>query len=158
MEPLESLDPLVVRAVEPHDAAAWLDMELALWPDANHAELAEETASYFAGANAFITVAFVALLHDSPVGFLQLNLRPYAEGALNSPVPHIEGWYVKPAARRKHVGRALMDAAESWARNNGFTELTSDTTLDYEASPLAHAQLGFREVERLITFHKQLPP
>lgn len=28
------------------------------------------------------------------LGFVELSLRPYAEGCASSPVPYIEAWYV----------------------------------------------------------------
>ena len=91
-----------------------------------------------------------------PVGFLELSLRAFSDGCNSMPVPHVEGWYVEPQARRHGLGLALMSAAEDWARARGFTELASDTQLDNDASQRAHARCGFDEVERLIKFRKKL--
>jgi aminoglycoside 6'-N-acetyltransferase I len=46
--------------------------------------------------------------------------------------------------------------AEQWARGRGCTEMSSDCLLDNEVSLAAHLSLGFREVERVIQFHKRL--
>ena len=145
-----------VRPMERRDAQAWLAMQLALWSDADRAEQAASIEQYFRGESRFTTAAFVAENVGEPIGFLELNLRPYAEGAESSPVPHIEGWFVAPTFRRTGAGRALMLAAEAWARAHGYHELTSDTTDDYPLSLSAHASLGFTEVERLIAMHKNL--
>ena len=72
------------------------------------------------------------------------------------PVVHIEGWYVEPTARGRNVGRALMHAAEEWARVRGFSELASDTEIGNEASLSAHERCGFQEVERRIKLRKSL--
>lgn len=147
---------MYVRQMEHRDSAAWLEMQLELWPRAGRAEQMASIEEYFAGKSRFITTAFVAENNGEPVGFLELHLRPYAEGAESSPVPHIEAWFVAEQSRRAGVGRALMRAAEQWALEYGYRELTSDTNDDYPLSPSAHKNLGFTEVERLICFRKSL--
>jgi aminoglycoside 6'-N-acetyltransferase I len=91
-------------------------------------------------------------------GFVSVSLRPWAEGCLNAPVPYVEGWYVAAPLRRRGVGRALMDAAEQWARSQGFDELGSDARLDNTVSLHAHRRLGFTPTERLQYFRKALAP
>ncbi|MDQ6931253.1 MAG: GNAT family N-acetyltransferase [Candidatus Eremiobacteraeota bacterium] len=145
-----------VRRIERRDAQAWLKMQLELWPDAERAEQVASIEEYFRGTSIFTTVAFLAESDREPIGFLEINLRAYAEGAESSPVPHIEGWFVTPQFRRTGAGRALMRAAEEWARSQGYRELTSDTTDDYPLSLAAHKNLGFTEVERLIALRKSL--
>lgn len=110
-------------------------------------------------AEPYVSAAFIACdAAGTALGFFELNLRPYAEGTENSPVPHIEGWYVMPHARRCGTGRALMQAAEDWAQANGYSEMTSDTTADYPDSIPSHEASGFHVVERLVALHKQLTP
>lgn len=146
-----------VRAAEKRDIAAWAAMRHALWPDATREELRADVERFFCGESPYITAAFVAERDDGvPLGFIELNLRAYAEGCESSPVPHIEGWYVIPTARRIGVGTQLMHAAEEWALAHGFNELTSDTTERYPLSVRAHTSNGFTEAERLITFRKKL--
>lgn len=132
-------------------------MRHALWQDAQFEQLLAECRQFFDGGSSWITAAFIALADDdSPCGFLELNVRSVAAGCERSPVPHVEGWYVMPHARRSGVGRALMDAAETWARARGFTEMTSDTTENYPLSVAAHEAKGFQIVERLIALRKPL--
>jgi aminoglycoside 6'-N-acetyltransferase I len=147
---------VTVRPVERRDADSWAAMRHALWPEASLEELQREVRAFFDGQSRFVTAAFIAADDDAPIGFIELNLRPYAEGCESSPVPHIEGWYVVAASRRKGVGRKLVAAAEAWALSRGFTELTSDTTDAYPLSLAAHAASGFEEVERLIALRKRL--
>ncbi|NUQ20530.1 MAG: GNAT family N-acetyltransferase, partial [Gemmatimonadaceae bacterium] len=49
-------------------------------------------------------------------GFVEVGARPYADGCATSPVGYIEAWYVDADVRRRGVGRALLAAAEGWAR------------------------------------------
>lgn len=146
-----------VRPAQERDISTWSAMRHALWPDATREDLRNDLTTFFEGKSIYITAAFIAEREDgSPLGFIELNLRPYAEGSESSPVPHIEGWYVIPTARQKGVGTALMHAAETWGTTHGFTEMTSDTTDRYPLSVRAHTANGFKEVERLIAFRKQL--
>ena len=131
-------------------------MRHALWPNEEVANLNRDVDAFFDGSSKYITAAFIALTDGEPVGFIEINIRPYAEGCESSPVPHIEGWYVAPQARRSGVGRKLMAAAEAWAVEHGYTELTSDTTEAYPDSLPAHIANCFEEVERLIAFRKKL--
>jgi aminoglycoside 6'-N-acetyltransferase I len=72
------------------------------------------------------------------------------------PVGFIEGWYVAPAHRRRRIGARLVAAAEAWARNQGCTDMASDTWLEAFNSQRAHEALGFEVVNRCIHFRKQL--
>jgi aminoglycoside 6'-N-acetyltransferase I len=131
-------------------------MRHALWPDAELHELQADVEAFFAGSSRYITAAFIAYDNDKAIGFIEINVRPYAEGCESSPVPHIEAWYVAAQSRRTGIGTKLMRAAEQWALAHGFTELTSDTNDSYPLSVRAHAANGFAEVERLICFRKKL--
>jgi GNAT superfamily N-acetyltransferase len=71
---------------------------------------------------------------------------------------YVEGWYVADGWRRQGVGRALMQAAEQWARDAGFAGLGSDARVENEVSLLAHERLGFAPTERLQFFRRQLGP
>lgn len=135
-------------------------MRTALWPadsedtDDNHAD---EIARYFAGElHEPLAVLLACDDRDAPFGFIELNIRNYAEDCETNRVGYVEGWYVEPHARRRGIGRALFDAAEVWAREQGCTEMASDTWLENETSRLAHLALGYQETVRLICFRKDL--
>jgi aminoglycoside 6'-N-acetyltransferase I len=83
-------------------------------------------------------------------------MRPYADGCSTRPVGYLEGWYVDSDVRRQGVGRALVAAAEAWARTQGCREMASDTHLDNMVSRHAHARLGYAEIEHLVHFRKSL--
>jgi aminoglycoside 6'-N-acetyltransferase I len=148
----------VIRVFDAADTEVWATLRSRLWPDANPQALALESQRFAQGHTlANITAVFLAEDGASvPLGFLELSVRAFADGCESMPVPHIEGWYVEPAARGKGVGAALMQAAEDWARSKGFVELASDTEAENQGSRRAHASCGFTEVEHLIKFRKSL--
>lgn len=143
-----------VRPLAPGEITRWIDLRAGLWPDQPRAELdAEGRAALIADPP--LTV-FVAEVDGMLAGFIEIGLRSVAEGCASSPVPYVEGWYVAAAARRRGVGRALMQAAEAWGRGRGYTELGSDTQADNRLGRDAHAAVGFEEVEALVVFRKSL--
>jgi aminoglycoside 6'-N-acetyltransferase I len=100
---------------------------------------------------------FVAEREDGSVaGFVEVGARPYADGCDTSPVAYIEAWYVDPDVRRSGVGRALLAAAEEWARGRGYREMASDSGLDNAISHAAHRRAGYEEVDRVVQYRKRL--
>lgn len=145
-----------LRPLELRDRRAWADMRAALWPDADATELAHETVKHFAGVKAADEIWVSEEVTGRLLGFLELSLRASAEGCASSPVPYIEGWYVTAEARHLGVGRALVEAAENWAKLRGYTEIASDALLENDVSHAAHRSLGFEEVERIVCYRKSL--
>jgi len=133
-------------------------MRARLWPEAALGDLRRETRAFVSGdEQTIVAAAFVAEGDQAqPVGFIEIALRAFSDGCDSMPVPHVEGWYVEPPARGHGAGRGLMDAAETWSRSRGFTELASDTEIENDGSRRAHQACGFEEVERLIKFRKRL--
>ena len=145
-----------VRPVTPGDAAAWLRMREALWPD-GAGDHAGEVQQFFAGKLHEPLAVLVAFDEaGAPVGFAELSIRNYAEDCRTNRVAYLEGWYVEPHARRKGVGRALVAAAEDWGRSQGCTEFGSDALIDNDVSAAAHRALGFQETARIRCFRKDL--
>ena len=145
-----------VRLIGPGDLEAWCRMRRALWPEAAPAELHEEAEAYLRGVSPLQAVFLGVGQTGEPWGMLELSLRSVAEGCRTTPVPYVEGWYVVREARRRGIGRALMAAAESWARERGYPEIGSDAVIDNLPSERAHLALGFVEVERAIHLRKDL--
>lgn len=146
-----------VRPATPQDAPAWLALRQALWPEEDSGYHEREIAEYFAGRLREPLAALLALDPAGiPVGFVELSIRTYAEDCRTDNVGYLEGWYVAPEARRQGIGRALVQAAEQWARDQGCTEFASDALLDNEASAAAHRALGFAETVLLRCFRKDL--
>jgi aminoglycoside 6'-N-acetyltransferase I len=155
---LEESYAVRVRPAHPSDSRCWAELRHALWPDQPLEELAAEADAFLRGAEPRLQAVLVAEGPGEPtlLGFAELSLRPYAEDCRSSPVAFLEGWYVVPQARGRGVGRALVAAAEQWARAQGCSEFASDTQYDNTASAAAHQALGFEDVGALRCFRKAL--
>ncbi len=90
------------------------------------------------------------------MGFAELSIRHGAEGCDTDRVAYLEGLYVAPHARRRGIARALIEAAERWARKQGCTEFASDTQPDNRISILAHRALGFQDAGMVLCFRKRV--
>lgn len=145
-----------VRPLDPEDLrerAEWVRMRRALHGGDDHEA---DTADVLAGGYGPYGVLVVARKDGGLGGYIEVGERGYAEGCDSRPVAFVESWWVDHDMRRNGAGRALLRAAEEWARARGHREIASDTTIDNELSVTAHRALGFDEVERLVCFHKDL--
>ena len=145
---------VTVRQIVESDRFDWLRMRDALWPG-SLSDHDAETRTFFErrpeGA-----VTFVAEFEGRLVGFLELAHRSYAPGCESSPVPFIEGWYVDADVRGRRVGRALVHAAEAWARAAGHSEMASDAEAENAGGIAAHRALGYEETDRVVCFRRSL--
>ena len=139
----------MIRTHRDGDWPEWLRMRKALWGDCPDEQQVREMEE--------ILAAFVA---EGPggglCGFVELSIRPWAIGCEPSPVGYIEGWYVDEDARRRGVGRALIEAAEAWARSRGCRQMASDAELWNSVSQQTHGSLSYQETARLVLFKKDL--
>lgn len=143
-----------VRAYRDGDWNEWLRMSMALFPSRAEEHVAD-MRRHLARVDAAVFVA------ERPggtlAGFVEVGARPYADGCDTAPVGYVEAWYVDADVRRQGYGRALLDAAESWARGRGYREMASDAALDNVTSHAAHRRAGYEEVDRVVQFRKALP-
>lgn len=141
---------MTVRRATNADRREYQRMRLVLWPDCDDSNIDPWLARRDAAT-------FLAERDDGSLcGFVEVGSRPYAEGCATSPVGYVEGWFVEPDMRKAGIGRRLLEAAESWARAQGYTEIASDALLENTVSHEAHRRCGYREIERLVTFRKAL--
>jgi aminoglycoside 6'-N-acetyltransferase I len=132
-------------------------MRESLWPEGSAAEHASEIEEFFAGgARESLAVLIAEDPSGNPVGFVELSIRPTAEGCRTDRVAYLEGWFVVPEARRRGVGRRLVEAAEDWARAQGCAELASDSDAANEISQAAHRVAGFDEAALIRCYRKDL--
>jgi aminoglycoside 6'-N-acetyltransferase I len=145
---------ILIRRILPSDLDEWLRLRRLLWPYSDPQEFLVDMQSML---DEPLEPVFVAIRPDRSLGgFLEAGLRKYADGCSTSPVGYIEGWYVDEDLRRQGVGARLVRTAEEWAREQGCTEMASDTWLDNDPSIAAHRSLGYEECERLVHFCKKL--
>jgi aminoglycoside 6'-N-acetyltransferase I len=144
-----------IRPVTQEDADAWLRMRSALWPDGD-ADHPREIERFFSRQAREPLAVLVAEDGGELLGFAELSIRPYAEGCSTDRVGYLEGWYVASETRRRGVGRALILAAEDWARSQGCREFASDADLENNTSQQAHLACGFEEVGQIRCFRRPL--
>lgn len=142
-----TLTPLRVADIE-----LWSDMRAMLWPDTSLAAHQQELARLLAMGNYWGYLARDA--DGAPVGFCEVGLRDYVNGAHMSPAPMLEGIYVHPDFRQCGVGRQLMAAVSDALKKKGFTELCSDVEISNITSQKAHEKWGFCEMERVVYYRK----
>ena len=131
-------------------------MRSQLWPDSKD-DHAVELEQYFSGCSMDIVQAYVVEdENETAVGFIELNLRNFAEGSRSPEVPYVEAWFVSSDCRGRGWGKRLMEQAEQWALEQGYSELASDTELVNTRSIAMHRALGFEETERVVCFLKKL--
>ncbi len=146
---------MVIRQATAADMTQWSELRSALWPDSDDNHVTELT-NYFAGTSTDIVITYLAEVDAEVIGFIELNIRNFAEGSRNPRVPYVEGWYIKPQYQGQGYGSRLMQQAEKWALGHGYSELASDAEIDNHHSISLHKRLGFRETERTVCFLKNL--
>lgn len=143
-----------IRRATAADKPEWLRMRQMLWYHLPADYLQSDMDSILGDRKRAV---FVAAREDGTlVAFVETSLRDYAEGCRTSPVGYIEAWFVDEITRGQKLGREMILAAENWAREQGCTEMGSDTWLENEASIEAHRKTGYFEVDRLVHFIKKL--
>ena len=136
------------------DRPEWLRMRQALWDDCPDEQQEKELEEIL--ASDVDEVFFAERPGGGLCGFLEAAIRSRANGCDDHPVGYIEGWYVDPDVRRQGVGRALVEAAEAWARAKGCRQMASDAELWNHVSHQSHGALGYEETGRLVLFKKDL--
>jgi aminoglycoside 6'-N-acetyltransferase I len=145
---------MLVRPYRDADWAEWLRMSHALFPAESAESLTSGMRDFRARRDAEV---FVVDRDDGRLaGFVEAGSRPYADGCDTSPVGYVEAWFIDDDVRRRGWGRALLAAAEDWARAQGYSEMASDALIDNVVSHQAHEAAGYAEIERLVVFRKTL--
>ncbi|BAU07132.1 N-acetyltransferase [Fischerella thermalis CCMEE 5330] len=138
------------------DFNEWLDLALQLWSTESVEQMQASLTNILQSPR---EAGFLIRTDDgTAIGFMNLSLRnDYVPGATQSPVAYVEGIYVKDEYRKQGVGKSLIHYAQKWALEHGCGELASDALLENKASYEFHTKVGFQEVERIVTFIKQIP-
>jgi aminoglycoside 6'-N-acetyltransferase I len=146
---------MTIRSFTSADRAEWQRLRHALWPATTAVDHETDLAEYVRASESHVIL--VAARPDGRLaGFAEVRLRSHADECATSPVAFLEGWFVDSDVRRTGVGRALVEAAEQWARDRGCREFASDTEASNAESVAAHRALGFSEGPPAINFRKTL--
>ena len=148
--------PINIRSIRHQDCNAWSALRVEFLPEIKNINQAEVDA-FFHGSYPNVQEVLIALDDaQKMVGFIELNLRDNVPGSSQQTTPYIEAWFVSPDYQGQGIGKALIQAAEKWAKQQGFQELGSDAPITNEKSVNLHKQLGFNEIERVVCLLKPL--
>jgi aminoglycoside 6'-N-acetyltransferase I len=147
---------MIIRKYQDSDWPEFLRMNLLWFPMESADNISDDVRAVREREDAELFVSEQA--DGSLAGFVEVGSRPYADGCLTSPVGYIEAWFVDAPHRRQGCGRALLLAAEEWARARGYREMASDARLENHTSHVAHGRSGYAEVDRIVQFRKELTP
>ena len=146
--------PFRIRRYQPPDWNEWFRMNRALFPGISEDEDVAEMRATLERPDAAV---FVLERPDGLLaGYVEAGERSIADGCLSTPVGYIEAWFVDPDVRRGGNGKALLQAAEDWARRRGRVEMASDALIENEVSHRAHEHSGYIEVDRVVIYRKDL--
>lgn len=144
-----------IRRARRDDMTDHVILRQELWPRHDMEGLLKESHSHYQYEEEYpIFLAFGEF--GDMRGFIELSIRQDCPGCQTDKVGYIEGWYVKKEFQGQGIGRALVLAAEEWAKSKGITEMASDTNEDYPGSPEAHKALGYGETPKPLHYMKQL--
>lgn len=106
-----------IRKAASTDKNEWVKMRSQLWPDSSHLH-PEQIDNYFDNcSNDIVEALLVENQKAQVVGFIELNIRNFAEGSTEFKIPYVEGWFVRNESRGHGFGKGLMLAAEQWAQD-----------------------------------------
>jgi aminoglycoside 6'-N-acetyltransferase I len=146
---------LIVRPIVEEDLSEWFRLRRKLWDATSDEDHQAEMLDIIDHVETqFVVVAEAG--GGKLAGFLEASIRPFVEDCDSDNVGYLEGWFVDPEYRRHGLGRALVTAAEEWARDRGATEMASDAEIGNDQSLIAHMRLGYEETSRLVHLRKEL--
>lgn len=142
-----------VRLAQADDWRDWAELRVELWPDSE-----TDMVDLLELIEAEGHTCLLACNADGRVlGMAEASVRhEYVNGTDSSPVGFLEGWIVRASARGGGLGRLLIDAVAQWAREQGCTELASDSGLENTSAQAAHEACGFTETERVVYYRMPL--
>lgn len=127
---------------------------LELWEDCDFDEELENCNQILCSEN---ETCFLIKEKAKYIAFIHLTIRSdYVEGSSHSPTAYIEGLFVKEDFRHRGFSKQLVKHAEEWSKEKKCTQLASDTELTNLSSIDFHKKVGFKEVNRIVCFIKEL--
>lgn len=144
----------MIRPAKRTDLPAWIEMRRELYPETSESNHELEMTDIL--SNFERTACLLAIVDKEAVGFIEVSIRDWAEGCATKDVGYVESIIVCSGHRRRGIAKALLAAAEDWARDRGAVEMASDVDFDNDASLAWHTRAGFEEVGRSVLFKKNL--
>ena len=148
-------EKIIFKEYQKTDFSSLLEMSLKLWSDFGKSELEELLKRNSESKKTKIMLA--KNLSNKDVGFSIFTIRTdYVEGAEKSPTGYLEGIFVEPESRKIGIAKKFIQLGEAWCKENGCTQLGSDTWLTDNESREFHKKVGFWEEEEIVHFLKNI--
>lgn len=130
------------------------ELVLGLWPACDIKEEIEYWNEVLSSSDHYFALAKD---DDKCIGFIDISIRTdHVEGSYSDKTPYLEAIYVKAEYRRKNVASILLESGENWVKNKGFRQLASDTEITNLLSQKFHQKSGFKVVNTIVCFVKDL--
>ena len=139
-----------IRKLRPSDASAAQELLKQLGYDADTNDLTHRIEHVLVAENHF---GAVAEDQGKVIGLMHVYERPALEKPCEAVVQSL---IVDARLRNMGIGRALMDAAEAWARNIGLTNVILSTHIDREDARTFYERLGYERVATSHLMRKQI--
>jgi len=144
-----------IQVVRPDQFTQWRGLRDALYSGLEAEFHDDEMDQIYASEDQRCLVALMPP-HARVVGFVEISLRNIVDGCDGSPVGYFEGLYVSPEARGRGIARALMQGACDWFRQQGCSEIATDSELDDTEAQAFWSAMGFDELWRVVQFRRAL--
>ncbi|WP_423190324.1 aminoglycoside 6'-N-acetyltransferase [Alkalibacterium sp. f15] len=143
-----------IKKADDHNIEKITQLAHLLWPEENINALKKEMNRFHRDSTSEL---FICEEIEEIIGFAHVQLRyDYVEGTISTPVGYLECIYVREAFRKQGIGKQLVEVCEDWSRFMDATEFASDVELVNEQSAEFHDSIGFKEVNRIVCYTKQL--
>ncbi len=140
--------------VDKDNLEVMLKMALVMWTETEYIDMKKAYECYLENPNHLLCIF---KLDEEFVAFAHFSVRgDYVEGSSTSPVGYIDSIFVKQSMRRHKIAQEMVAYGEKWAKENGCKEMGSDATLSNSQSIGFHEDYGYKEVDRLICFIKEI--
>lgn len=91
------------------------------------------------------------------IGFAIFSIRSeYVEGSEKSPVGYLEAIVIDDNQRGQGLAEKLVNHGIEWCKSKGCAQVGSDVELQNKTSQLFHEKLGFKEVNRLVCYIRDI--
>jgi len=138
------------RNATPEDADALIHLTAQLGYACTIEDLLERFIPY---QNKTHGIVFVAVLDGTVVGWISLNVVRYF---YVQPFIEVSGFVVEEKNRNQGIGKKLLETAESWAKEQGYTLIRIRTNVLRTEAHRFYANNGYKKVKEQKVYLKEI--
>jgi GNAT superfamily N-acetyltransferase len=138
------------RNATPEDADALIHLTAQLGYACTIEDLLERFIPYQKKTHGIV---FVAVLDGTVVGWISLNVVRYF---YVQPFIEVSGFVVEEKNRNQGIGKKLLETAESWAKEQGYTLIRIRTNVLRTEAHRFYANNGYKKVKEQKVYLKEI--